>query len=47
MAERNLSMEKKQTHMENRILVAKGDGVGWWGSLRSVDANRTLRMDQP
>ena len=32
---------KKPMHLENRLVVAKGeeDGVGWTGSLGLVDAN--------
>jgi len=37
----NLSTEKKIMDIENRLVVAKreGLGVGWTGSLRLVDAN--------
>ena len=37
----NLSTEKKIMDMENRLVVAKGDGegVGWTRSLGLVDAN--------
>ena len=36
----NLSAEQKQTNMENRLVIAKGEGKGegWTGSLGSVDA---------
>ena len=41
MTQSNLSTEKKIMDMENRFVVAKGDGeeVGWKGSLGLVDAN--------
>ena len=37
----NLSTEKKIMDMENRLVVAKGEGegVGWIGSFRLMDAN--------
>ena len=37
----NLSTKKKITDMENRLVVAKGEGEGvaWTGSLGIVDAN--------
>ena len=41
MAQMNLSIEKKLMDMENRLVVAKGDGEGvrCTGSLGLVDAN--------
>ena len=39
MAKRKLSTEKKLMDMENSLVVAKGEGVGWTGSLGLVDAN--------
>jgi len=39
MAQMNLSIEKKLMHLENRLVVAKGEGVGWTESLRLIDAN--------
>ena len=44
MAQMNLSTEKKQTHVENRLVVAKREGerVGWTGNLGLVDANYCL-----
>ena len=45
MAQMNLSTEKKQImNMENRLIVAKGEGegVGWTGSLGLVDANSCI-----
>ena len=37
----NLSTEKKIMDLENRLVVAKGEGkgVGWIGSLWLIDAN--------
>ena len=44
MAQMNLSTEKKIMDLENRLVVAKGEGegVGWIGSLGSIDANYCL-----
>ena len=41
MAQMNLSTEKKIMDLENRLVVAKGEGegVGWIGSLGLTDAN--------
>ena len=41
MAQTSLSIEKKLMDMENRLVVAKGegDGVGWTGGLGLTDAN--------
>ena len=43
MAQMNLSTENKNKlmDMENRLLVAKGEGdaMGWTGNLGLVDAN--------
>ena len=39
MARMNLSTEKKIMNLENRPVVAKGEGVGWIGSLGLMDAN--------
>ena len=39
MQKMNLSTEKKIMDMENRLVVAKGEGVGWIGSLGLIDAN--------
>ena len=41
MAQVNLSTEKKLMDMENRPVVAKGEGEGggWTGSLGFIDAN--------
>ena len=33
MAQMNLSTEKKIMDLENRLVVAEGEGVGWLGSL--------------
>ena len=44
MAQRNLSIEKKIVDMENRPVVAKGEGerVGWTRNLGLIDANCCL-----
>ena len=44
MAQMNLSTEQKIMDMENRLVVAKGEGerVGWTGNLRLIDANYCL-----
>ena len=41
MAQTNLSTEKKIIDLENRVVVAKGEGegVGWTGSLGLIEAN--------
>ena len=42
MAQMNLSTKQKQTpDMENRLVDAKGEGVGvgWTGSLRLIHVN--------
>ena len=39
MAQMNLSTEKKITDLENRLMVAEGEEVGWTGRLGLVDAN--------
>ena len=40
----NLSTEKKLMDMENRLVVAKGEGegVGWPGSFGLVGANYSI-----
>ena len=40
----NLSTEKKLMDMENRFVMAKGEGegVGWTGNLGFIDANYCL-----
>ena len=40
----NISAEKILMDLENRLMVAKGKGVGggWTGSLGSVDANYSI-----
>ena len=38
----NLSTEKKIMDMENRLVVAKGKGVGWIGVLGLIDTNYCL-----
>ena len=44
MAQMNLSTEKKLMDLENRLVVAKGEGegVGWIGNLRLIDADYCL-----
>ena len=39
-----LSTEKKLMDLENRFVVAKGDGEGeeWTGSLQLIDANSCI-----
>ena len=41
MTQMNLSIEKKCMDLENRPVIAKGEGkgVGWTGSLGLIDAN--------
>ena len=41
----NLSMEKKIMDLENRLVVAKGEGegMGWTENLGLIDANYFLR----
>ena len=40
----NLSTEKKNMNLENRLVVAKGEReeVGWIGSLQLIDTNYCL-----
>ena len=44
MAQMNLSSVKKTMDLENRLVVAKGEGegVGWTGSLGLIDENYFL-----
>ena len=44
MAQMTLSTEKKIMDVENRLVVAKGEGegVGWTGNLGLIDANYCL-----
>ena len=44
MAQINISTEKKLRDLENRLVVAKGEGeeVGWTGNLGLIDANYCL-----
>ena len=46
-AQMNLFTEKKIMDLENRLVVAKGEGkgVGWIGSLGLIDALCCLGMD--
>ena len=39
MAQMNLSTEKKFMDLENRLVVAKGEGVGRTGNLGLIDTN--------
>ena len=49
MAQMNLSTEKKIMDLENRLVVAKGEGegegVGWMGCLGLTDADYCLWKD--
>ena len=38
----NLSTKKKIMEMENKLVVAKGEGLGWIGNLGLIDANYCL-----
>jgi len=44
VAQRNLASEKKIMDLENRLVVAKGEGegVGWTGNLGLIDADDGL-----
>ena len=42
MAQMNLSTEEKIVDLENRLVVATGEGVGWIGSLGLIDADYCL-----
>ena len=42
MAQMNLSSEKKIMDLENTLVVAKGEGVRWIGSLGLIDADYCL-----
>ena len=44
MAQMNLSTGKKITDLENRLVVAKGEGerVGWSGNFGLIDADYCL-----
>ena len=41
----NLSTEEKIVDLENRLVVATGEGVGWIGSLGLIDADYAFGMD--
>ena len=43
MAQMNLSTEKKFMDLEKRLVFAKGEGVGWTGSLGLTDADHCLQ----
>ena len=38
----NFSTEKKLMDLGNRLVVAKGEEVGWTGSLGLTDANYSI-----
>ena len=38
----NLSSGKKLMDLEIRLIVAKGEGIGWTGSLGLTDANNCI-----
>ena len=42
----NLSTEKKIMDLENRLVVAKGEAVGWAGSLGLINADYSFGMDK-
>ena len=44
MAQMNFSTEKKLMDLENRLMVAKGEGegVGWTGDLVLIDTNSCI-----
>ena len=44
MTQINLSTEKKNIEMENRLVVAEGEGEeeGWTGNLGLIDTNSCL-----
>jgi len=42
MAHMNFSTKKKILDLMNRFVFAKGEGVGWMGSLVLIDANYGL-----
>ena len=44
MAQMNISTEKKIVDLENRLVLAKGEGegVGWMGSLGLINADYCL-----
>ena len=39
MGQMKVSIEKKILDLENRLVVAEEEGVGWTGSLGLVNAN--------
>ena len=42
----NCTTEKKLMGLKNRFVVAKGEGVGWTGSLGLIDANYSIGEDK-
>ena len=41
----NLSTENKLMDLENRLVVAKGEGLGWIGNLGLIDADYLLPLE--
>ena len=39
----NFSTEKKLMDLEDRLVVAEGEGVGWTGKLGLIEANYCIR----
>ena len=48
MTQMKLSTEKKLMDLENRLMVAQGEGegVGWTGSLGLIDQTIAFRVDK-
>ena len=42
----NKPFHRKETKLENRLVVAKGEGVGWTGNLGLIDADYCFGMDK-
>ena len=42
MAHMNFSTEMKIMDLENRLMVAEGEGAGWIGNLGLIDADYCL-----
>ena len=42
----NLSTEKKLMDLENRLVVAKGEGVGWTWSVGLIEQTIVFGMDE-
>ena len=41
----NLSTENKIMDLENRLVVAKAEGLGWIGNLGLIDADYLLPLE--